>query len=289
MAQFYQPRETQGIYEAGPNRLSVNQNDEVLIGFRALSPKELQDTTVDTSENVDAGRYSINPSTIEIEIDTSKPMTFTVTATQFVMMSAVPKNMTKPLEVVIRRSTYLQEPAVGQERDPAGCWAACLSYFLAAAPGRQKRRFIDVVGDFSGLWDSSGFIKVSGLIQQLARQHARYRMTVERILPTNLSGFVGRWPLLVGFKHPGGFGHMNVLTAYDADNDLARAMDPFFPDPPANSITRESGQVVFNENAGDFQFYGGFIYRPLAYFQSAMPSGTIFVGYPEEYRQRMPG
>jgi len=74
MAKFYQPKETQGIYEAGPNRLTVNQDDRVLIGFRAASTKELQGTTVDTSENVVTARYSINPTTIELEIETSKPL-----------------------------------------------------------------------------------------------------------------------------------------------------------------------------------------------------------------------
>ncbi len=288
MARFYQPKETQGIYEAGPNRLTVNQEDRVLIGFRATSPKELQDATVETSEDVETARYSINPTTIELEIDTSKPRTFSVSATQGVAMSATPKNMTKPLEVVIRRPAYRLTGAVGQGRDPAGCWAACLSYYLSAAPGRQGRSFINIVGDFTGLWDSSGFIRVDGLRQQVANQSPRYRMATDRILPRRLSEFLGRWPLVVGFRHPGGFGHMNVLTAYDATNDLARAMDPFFPNPPPNSITRVSGQVVFNGNEGDFQFAGGFIARSLSYFQAAMPSGTIFVGFPQEYRNRMP-
>src|ERR1700676_2560191 len=139
MAKFYQPSETQGIYEAGANRLTVNQNDDVLIGFRSISPKELQDTTVETSEDVETARYSISPSDIQIEIDSSDPVTFDVTATQPVAMSAAGKNMTKPLEVVVRRATYLNEGAVGQGRDPAGCWAACLSYYLSTATGRQKR------------------------------------------------------------------------------------------------------------------------------------------------------
>ncbi len=38
--------------------------------------------------------------------------------------------MTKPLEVVIRPAGYRLTPAVGQGRDPAGCWAASLSYYL---------------------------------------------------------------------------------------------------------------------------------------------------------------
>src|SRR5690242_10781259 len=289
MANFYQPKATQGIFEAGANRLTVNQDDRAFIGFRALSAKELQDTVLDTSEDVEEARYAAGPTALEIEIDTSDPVAFDVTATQPVAMSAAGRSMVKPLHVVVRRATYRNEPAVGQEHDPTGCWAACLSYFLSTAPGRQKRRFIDIVGDFNALWDKSGFIKVDGFRQQIAKQRARYRMSTDRVLPNRLADFIGRWPLLVGFRHPGGFGHMNVLTGYDEDNDLARAMDPFFPDPPAGSITREEGQVVFDGTEGAFQFVGGFIYRPLTYFQSAMPSGTIFIGYPEEYRNRMPG
>ena len=287
MARFYQPRGTQGIYESGPNRLTVNQFDRVAIGFQANSLKEYQDTTVDTSENIEDGRASINPTTIEINIKTDKALTFSVTATQEVMMSAVPKNMCPPLEVVIRRSLDENSQAEGQERDPAGCWAACLESYLDVAPGRHPRRFIDIVGDFSGLWDQLGMIRVLPLQQQITQQRARYHMTTALIHPNRLSEFVGRWPLVVGFLHPGGFGHMNVLTAYDADNDLAKAMDPWFPEPPANSLTREYGPLAFNGTEGSFQFVGSFRFRPLSFFR-AMRSGNIFVGFPDEYLSRMP-
>jgi hypothetical protein len=288
MAKFYQPKETQGVYDAATNTLTVNEGSRVLIGFQCWSVKEYESITVDTSENVVSARYAVNPTTIELEIDTSRRVSFDVTATQEVIMSAVPKNMVKPLHVVVRSmEAMFREKAVGQEKDPAGCWAACLAYYLRAA-GLEKRRFIDVVGDFSGLWDSNGFIKVHSLQTQLAQKKARYHAATDRITPNRLPEFLGRWPLLIGFRHPGGFGHMNVLTAYDDGNDLVRAMDPWFPDPPLNSITREQGQVVFDGSEGAFQFTGFITYRPLAYYQKPMGSGTIIVGYPEEYRKRMP-
>lgn len=287
MARFYQPRGTQGIYEAGPNRLTVNQFDQVAIGFQASSLKEYEDTKVDTSEDIEDGRSSINPRTIEINIKTDRPVTFSVTATQEVMMSAVPKNVCRPLEVVIRRPLADNVRAVGQERDPAGCWAACLSYYLRVAPDRHPRRFIDVIGDFSGLWDQMGMIRVLPLQHQLVQQKARYGMDTVLIHPNRLPEFVGRWPMVIGFLHPGGFGHMNVITAYDADDDLARAMDPWFPDPPPNSITREFGPLAFNGTEGNFSFVGGFRYRSLSFFR-AMHSGNIFVGFPDEYSSRMP-
>jgi len=287
MARFYQPRSTQGIYESGPNRLTVNQFDQVAIGFQANSLKEYQDTKVDTSEDIEDGRAAINPMTIEINIKTDKALTFSVTATQEVMMSAVPKDMCRPLEVVIRREVGENVQAVGQERDPAGCWAACLAYYLKVAPGRHPRRFMDIVGDFSGLWDQLGLIRVRPFQHQLEQQKARYHMTTASIHPNRLSEFIGRWPMLVGFLHPGGFGHMNVITEYDADDDLARAMDPWFPDAPPNSITREFGPLAFNGSEGNFQFLGGFRYRPLSYFR-AMHSGNIFIGFPDEYSNRMP-
>jgi hypothetical protein len=287
MARFYQPRNTQGVYEPGPNRLTVNQFDSVAIGFQASNLTEYQATKVDTSEDVEDGRAAINPTTIEINIKSAKAVTVTVSATQEVMMSAIPKNMCRPLQVVIRRRLDENIPAVGQERDPAGCWAACLSYYLSVAPGRHDRRFVDILGDFSGLWDQLGLIRVALLQQQLGQQKTRYRMTTALIPPNRLSEFVGRWPMVVGFLHPGGFGHMNVLTAYDADNDLARAMDPWFPDPPPGSITREFGPLAFNGTEGNFRFQGGFYFRPLAFFR-AMHSGNIFIGFPEEYLSRMP-
>jgi len=288
MARFYQPKETQGIYDAAPNRLTVNRYDRVLIGFQAANAQEYGKTTVDASQDVITSRYSINATTIEMNLDTRNTRSFFLTATQFAIMSPAPKDVIKPLEVVIREPAYPGKPAVGQQRDPAGCWAACLSYWLTVAPGRQDRRFIDIVGDFNGLWDSSGFIRVDGLRTQIAQQRGRYHMATEKIVPSRLADFVGRWPLLVGFRHPAGFGHMNVLTTYDDSNDLVRAMDPWFPNPPAGAITRESGQVVFSASAGDFQFGGQIAYRPLGYYRSAIPSGTIFVGYPEEYGKRMP-
>src|SRR5205823_7259658 len=127
MPKFYQPKETQGIYDAALNRLTVNQDDEVLIGFKAWNKQEYENTDLDASEDIITARYSIDPTTVELELDTSTAGTFRVTATQDVMMSATPKNVLKPLEVVVRRHEYDGKPAVGQGRDPAGCWAACLS------------------------------------------------------------------------------------------------------------------------------------------------------------------
>src|ERR1017187_4761177 len=147
MARFYQPKETQGIYDASHNRLTVNQYDRVLIGFKAANAREYQDTTVDASENVITARYSVDGTTIELDIDTSKARSFFLTATQFVIMSATGKNVVKPLEVVVWPPDYAGKPAVGQQRDPAGCWAACLSYWLSAAAGRQDRTFLNIVGD----------------------------------------------------------------------------------------------------------------------------------------------
>jgi len=288
MANFYEPAETQGIFDQASRTLTVNQYDRVFIGFRALSQKESEETTVDASENVILSRVRAGTNAIELEIDTSKPIEFTLTATKEVPMSAVGKDVVKPLTIVVQRGYGVSIPAVGQQKDPAGCWAACLSYFLKIAPGRTERRFEDVLGDFNGVWDSTGFINTNALTTQLASQRARYHLKTERIVPAGLKKLVGRWPLVVGFRHPGGFGHMNVLTAYDSSADLARAMDPWFPNPPGNPFMLVDGQVVFDGTEGDFRFVGGFIVRPLSYFQSAMKSGTIFVAYPEEYLQRMP-
>jgi hypothetical protein len=289
MARFYQPSETQGIYDRSANRLTVNQYDTVRIGFRAASSKEYEATTVDTSENVEDGRVQIDALAYEIDIDTSKPVTFKVTATQDVIMSAVGKEMARPLEVVVRRQGYIGQPAVGQKRDPAGCWAACLSYWLSAADGRDPRRFEDILGDFNGVWDTTGFLNVHALRRQIQGQRSRYRMVTEQVGPSRLDGLLGRWPLLVGFKHPGGFGHMNILTAYDDSASLVRAMDPWFPDPPPDSFMRaDNGQLIFNGNEGDFAFTGYIAYRQPGYYHSPMRSGTIVVGYPEEYVTRMP-
>jgi hypothetical protein len=188
---------------------------------------------------------------------------------------------------VVRRQSYIGKPAVGQKRDPAACWAACLSYWLSVADGREARRFEDILGDFNGVWDRTGFMNVRALRNQIHGQHSRYRMVTEQVGPGKLDGLFGRWPLLIGFKHSGGFGHMNVLTAYDDSAALVRAMDPWFPDPPPDSFTRYDGQVIFNGIEGDFAFTGNIAYRQPGYYHSPMQSGTILVGYPEEYVTRM--
>jgi hypothetical protein len=288
MAQFYQPGETQGTFEASSNTLTLNQGDRAFIGFRATSQKEYEDTTVDTTENVVLARYTDKGFAIWLEIDTSTPIEFQVTARQDVPMSAVGKDVVKPLNVFVRGAVAANASAVGQEIDPAGCWAACLSYYLNVTPGRSSRRFIDVVGDFNGVWDSTGFINVNALRTQLAAQRPRYHMKTERVQPARLKDLVGRWPLVVGFRHPGGFGHMNVIVGYDESSGKARAMDPWFPNPPAGTqFTRVDGQVVFASDVGSFKFTGGYITQALSYFQAAMGSGMIFVGYPEEYDTRM--
>ena len=288
LAKFYQPAETQGIYDAAANRLTVNQLDRVLIGVQAINPQELQGFDIGATENVITARYAVSSTRIELDIDTKSPAEFKITATQDVAMSAIPKNVIKPLEVVVRPLTYVGKPAVGQERDPAGCWAACLSYFLSITPGRDARRFADVLGDFNGVWDRTGFLNVDSLRRQLVAQNKRYRMTTEKLAPDTLDKLIGRWPILIGFKHPGGFGHMNVLTTFG--DGMVRAMDPWSPDPGPNSLMREpeSGQVIFNTNVAEtFKFTGIFAMRPLNYYKSAMKSGTIFVGYPQEYQNRM--
>ncbi len=287
MAKFYQPAETQGVYEHGPNRLTVNQGDRAFIGFRAVSPKELQDTTVDTSENVETARYSISSTSFELETNTGKPLTFLVTATQDVAMSATPKNMCKPLEVVIRRPSSELKTAVGQGKDLNGCWAACLSYFLTVASGRQARGFKDILMDFSGLWSADDTISPAALRKHFADHRPRYRVASENIVPNRLPAFVGRWPLLVGFSRNQG-GHMNVLIACDPSKGTVTAMEPWLPECPDDFIDDSSIPMTWTSKGADFEFTGGIVTRPLSYYQSPVSSGFVFVAYPEEYRNRIP-
>ena len=56
----------------------------------------------------------------------------------------------------------------------------------------------------------------------------------------------------------------------------------------AGSLTTIDGQLVFGTSVPEgFKFTGIFKMKPLSYYKSAMKSGTIFVGYPEEYQTRM--
>jgi hypothetical protein len=69
MTSFYQPKSTQGIYDAAASRLTVNCGDSVLIGFRA-APKKLSDIQVDADIGAILGRYAAGPNAIELRIDT---------------------------------------------------------------------------------------------------------------------------------------------------------------------------------------------------------------------------
>ena len=112
-----------------------------------------------------------------------------------------------------------------------------------------------------------------------------FRMHTAVINPATLSSYMGCWPMVVGFKAPGGFGHMNVLYGYNRDSGKVKAMEPWFPD--TDNITwTDDGPYLDDPN---FKFTGAHVERPLSYYGIAAPgTGGVLIGFPEEYLSRMP-
>jgi len=138
---------------------------------------------------------------------------------------------------------------------------------------------------FHNLWLSDGSISIPGLQQGLRSHNNQFHIHSESISPGSLPSYVGRWPMLVGFKAPGGYGHMNVLYASQGAN--VSAMEPWSPDPGDDKIDETNGVMFLTDP--DFEFRGAYVNRLLSYYQTPVSSGQLFVAYPEEYLKRMPG
>ena len=284
MSSFYQPASTQGIYDATARRLTVNCGDSVAIGFRA-SPKSLNDLQVDADDaQAILGRYEAGPSAIELQVDTSRPLRFNLEATETPTMSA-PRAVVQPLEVVVRLRNFDFYSPVGQWKDASACWAACLSWWLGVQDDRLPLTYNHFLMMFHNVWLRDGSISISGLQQGLRSNDSHFRMHSESILPPRLPDYFGRWPLMVGFKAPGGFGHMNVLYAYDQAGTVS-AMEPWSPD-PGDDVDVQDGVMYLTKP--DFEFRGAYVKRPVSYYQTPVSAGRLFIGYPAEYLKRMPG
>ena len=282
MTSFYQPKSTQGIYDAAASRLTVNCGDSVLIGFRA-APKKLSDIQVDADIGAILGRYAAGPNAIELRIDTSRPARFTLEATEQPTMEPT-RAVVKPLEVVVRFRNFEFWSPVGQWKDASACWAACLSWWLGVLEDRLPLTYNHFLMMFHKMWLPDGSISIPGLQHGLRTNNSYFRMRTEVIRPGLLSSYFGRWPLVVGFRAPGGFGHMNVLYACD-QSEMVSAMEPWSPD-PGDQFDVQNG-VMYLTNP-DFEFRGAYVKRRLAYYQNPISSGVLFVGYPAEYQTRMP-
>jgi hypothetical protein len=138
---------------------------------------------------------------------------------------------------------------------------------------------------FSKVWNKDGTINIAGLQNGIRAQNGLFHMRTATISPTSLDDYMGLWPLLVGFRHPQGFGHMNVLYGYNDSTSKVQAMEPWYPD--TDSDGWDEGEPYLTDP--NFTFTGAYVERPLGHYKTPPPGlGVLFVGYQEEYTRRMP-
>lgn len=286
MPRFYQPKETKGIYNPSEHRLTVNWGDYVLIGVQYATQQEEDAVQISASnESKILYRLRARPLAIELAIDTSRPARFTIDGTKEGTGFLAPSvQVLKPIEVVVDFHGFGQEPAVGQGNDATGCWAACLDWWLDVLPARPYGDYFDLLMKFAGVWNRDGTINIPGFRAGVRKHYDTFRMHTAVINPSTLSDYMGYWPLVIGFKAPGGFGHMNVLHGFNRDTKKVKAMEPWYPD-TQNISWSDDGPYLNDPN---FKFVGAHMERPLSYYSEAAPgTGGLFIGYPEEYNSRL--
>lgn len=290
MARFFMPRGAVAAYDRTARRLTILAGRQFTLGFRAVTQKEEDDVTVSASEpGAITARYRIAPLVTEFELDTSRPQRFVLTAERSEFMAAS-SSAIEPLEVVVYKQQDLsQVPAQGQDKDPTACWAACLAWWRTALSqsGRSAATMNDMLLKFAGIWSGDGTINVKAFHEGVRKNYAEFRMVTRDINPATLDTVLGFWPVVVGFRSPAGFGHMNVLFDYNPVTGRVKAMDPWYPDTKKLS-DNEDGVLYLTDP--DFRFTGIVQERSLQYYgQPAPGGGTLMVGMPEELPLRAAG
>jgi hypothetical protein len=281
------PSDTKGLYDNRAKQLTVFVGERAFVSFTG-TPAEVADVYFaaagyDSNDRVIA-TYKGNATTLFVEIDTTSPSRLS-----FESANSDGKALAPTIEILVRmRPDYDAGDCEGQV-DPNACWAACTTWWLTVTPGRQAVSQLELLKRASGMTNRDGTIN-AGPYTTFAQKNG-FRMRVERIQPRNLSNYLGYWPLIIGFKAPGGFGHMNVLYGRNEGAGTVDAMEPWAPDPSLdNNYTdqSEAGQVpvyASNTDGSPFVFTGDYVTRQFSYYlNSPLQGGYFLAGYPAEYR-----
>jgi hypothetical protein len=281
---FYQPKSTKGFYSSADRCLTVNCGDDVSIGFRAASQAEEDNATISASDNsVLSGCTRAGYLMTEYPIDTSKPGRYTLTAERDDIAMTASLSVAQPLDVRVRFVDYIGSGAQGQWKDASACWAASLVWWLSVLDDRPSESYDDMLMMFAKMWNKDGTLNIPAFQRGIQANNGIFRMRTETINPATLGLYMGNWPMVIAFQAPGGFGHMNALSAYDSSADLLRAMEPWYPDPGDDGVIwDDDGPPYLNDP--NFQFSGVFAYRPLSYYTKPVPgTSVVLIGYPQEY------
>jgi hypothetical protein len=141
-------------------------------------------------------------------------------------------------------TNYRNIPPVGQN-DNASCWAACLSWWLAAN-GRVRSSQNDLLVEFNNMTSDDGTVSIDSFIKiaatpRFAMQTAKFDINGIQQIRDNGALPITNAPNLIAFKKflvgPGIIGmHMNVVfdqRGPDAGK-LVTCMEPWFPEGAAD-------------------------------------------------------
>ncbi|TBW39726.1 hypothetical protein EYW49_05560 [Siculibacillus lacustris] len=291
MGRFFLPADTRGMWDRSGRSLTVFVGEDVFIGFegiggeaRAASFSASQHGSGEYAREV----YDDGPTRLLIKIDTPQPLRLTFTATGKDGRDAAP-----PIEILVKmRPSFADIAPVGQ-MDSNACWAACLQWWLKAAPNRTQIDQPNLLVRSHGMVGADGTIDPAKMTSFVSVNN--FGMTGRSVAARSIRDFFGMWPLLIGFKAPGGFGHMNVLHGENVAQKTVRAMEPWAPDPDLlgdqlNVIDDGRGPPVYayKTDGAPYRFLGAQVTRPATYYtDSPMNSGQFWVGVPSEYLARM--
>jgi hypothetical protein len=126
---------------------------------------------------------------------------------------------------------YRKVPSIGQIHGNS-CWAACLAWFLKAAPGGRpswtQREIIDI---YWRSLDSNGAMVPEYMVNAWKNdQRLKMGTMVYKTPNATLDRLpIGDTPVCIAFKHMTGFAHMNVI--WPSTNRKVWAMEPYWPFP----------------------------------------------------------
>lgn len=270
------------VFAAGRG-FGVQPGERLVFRFTADSPKQMESMNFTTTgpKSKILGLYDVSPFVRDIEVDTS----FAEPYELFIERetdSPMPQTVFGPLRIVPRR-LFIEVSAEGQ-MDPNACWAASIAWWSNAMRDRPTLNQQGLLMRFAGMWNSDGTINIDKF-EKGVKESSDLRMTTKRINPSSLKSFLGCWPIVIGFRAPGGFGHMNVLYGWGAGGKV-KAMDPWFPDPGPNSLGTDNGfMYLLNPN---FKFSGQLMTQEAKYWEKAAPGQSqLLIAYPQEYLDKL--
>ena len=289
MGKLFLPKDTKGLYDRGTKSLTIFVGESATVGFSGTA-SETQSVQFSAWGNGTGERanevYRVNAATLEANIDTSSPARLTFEAT-----NGAGKALATSITILIRmRPKYSDYTPIGQY-DATACWAACLAWWLSAMSDRPSTSQLDLLGKASGMWNKDGTINPNQL--ELFVKKNGFKMHTARIKPKDLKDYLGFWPLMIAFKAPGGFGHMNVLHNYNAMFDRVDAMEPWYPDPALDNgytgMMEGAVPAYYSKTTGDaFTFEGSHLDRTYnTYGNNPLKGGYFWIGFPQEYLEKI--